>query len=49
MGVPSHLARAGVRVSLGPSTTESEIDRFIEAWIKVSGSLPKQQSQSIAA
>jgi cysteine desulfurase len=49
MGVPPHLARAGVRVSLGPSTTESEIDRFIEAWIKVSGSLPKQQSQSIAA
>jgi cysteine desulfurase len=49
MEVPSHLARAGVRVSLGPSTTESEIDRFIEAWIKVSGSLPKQQSQSIAA
>ncbi|MFL6823606.1 MAG: cysteine desulfurase family protein [Xanthobacteraceae bacterium] len=49
MGVPPHLARAGVRVSLGPSITESEIDRFIEAWIKVSGSLLKQQSQSIAA
>jgi cysteine desulfurase len=43
MGVPPHLARAGVRVSLGPSTTESEVDRFIEAWIKVSGSLLKQQ------
>jgi cysteine desulfurase len=49
MGVPPHLARAGVRVSLGPSTTESEIDRFIEAWIKVSGSLLKQQSPDIAA
>jgi cysteine desulfurase len=49
MGVPSHLARAGVRVSLGPSTTESEVDRFIEAWIKVSGSLLKQQSPGIAA
>ena len=49
MGVPPHLTRAGVRVSLGPSITESEIDRFIEAWIKVSGSLLKQQSQSIAA
>src|SRR6266536_1721802 len=44
MGVPPHLARAGVRVSLGVNTTESEIDRFIEAWIKVSGSLLKQQS-----
>ncbi len=43
MGVPLHLARAGVRVSLGPSTAESEVDRFIEAWIKVSGSLAKQQ------
>jgi cysteine desulfurase len=49
MGVPPHLAGAGVRLSLGPSTTEAEIDRFIEAWIKVSGSLRKQQSQSIAA
>jgi cysteine desulfurase len=44
MGVPPHLARAGVRVSLGPSTTESETDRFIETWIKVSGSLLKKQS-----
>jgi cysteine desulfurase len=49
MGVPPHLAGAGVRLSLGSSTTEAEIDRFIEAWIKVSGSLRKQQSQSIAA
>lgn len=49
MGVPPHLAGAGVRLSLGPSTTEAEIDRFIEAWIKVSGSLRKEQSQSIAA
>jgi len=39
MGVPPHLAGAAVRVSLGPSTTESEVERFIEAWIKVSGSL----------
>jgi cysteine desulfurase len=49
MGVPPDLARAGVRVSLGPSTTESEIDGFIEAWIRVSGSLLKQQSPGIAA
>jgi cysteine desulfurase len=49
MGVPPQLARAAVRVSLGPTTTESEIERFIEAWIKVSGSLLKQQSQGIAA
>ena len=48
MGVPPQLASAAVRVSLGPSTTESEIDRFIEAWIKVSGSLLRQ-SEGMAA
>jgi cysteine desulfurase len=48
MGVPPQLARAAVRVSLGPSTTESQIGRFIEAWIKVSGSLLKR-SEGIAA
>ena len=48
MGVPAQLARAAVRVSLGPSTTEAEIERFIQAWIKVSGSLVKG-SEGIAA
>ena len=48
MGVPPQLARAAVRVSLGPTTMESHVDRFIEAWIKVSGLLLKQ-SQGIAA
>jgi cysteine desulfurase len=48
MGVPLQLARAAVRVSLGPSTTESEVERFIEAWIKVSGSLVKG-SEGVAA
>jgi cysteine sulfinate desulfinase/cysteine desulfurase-like protein len=48
MGVPAQLAHAAVRVSLGPSTTESEIERFIDAWIKVSGSLVKG-SEGIAA
>ena len=48
MGVPPQLAGAAVRVTLGPSTTESEIERFIEAWIKVSGSLLRQ-SEGMAA
>jgi cysteine desulfurase len=39
MGAPTQLARAAVRVSLGPTTTEFEIDRFIDAWIGVSGAL----------
>src|SRR5205807_9209070 len=48
MGVPPQLASAAVRVSLGPTTTESDVDGFIAAWIKVSGALLKQ-SQGIAA
>jgi cysteine desulfurase len=48
MGVTPELARSAVRVSLGPRTTESEVDRFIAAWIAVSGTLLKQ-SQGIAA
>ena len=35
MGVPPALARGAVRVSLGPTTTEAEIDRFLEAWRKL--------------
>ena len=39
MGVPPELARAAVRVSLGPTTTQSEIDRTIQAWIRISSSI----------
>ena len=42
MGVPPGLARGAVRVSLGPTTTESDVDRFIDAWIRVSQGLLKQ-------
>ena len=48
MGVPSQLARGALRISLGPTTTESEIDRFIRAWINVSAVLLKE-SREIAA
>ena len=48
MGVPPQLARAAVRVSLGPTTTESDVDGFIAAWIKLSGSLLRE-SRGIAA
>jgi cysteine desulfurase len=44
MGVPPELARGAVRVSLGPTTTESEIDRFVEAWIRVSQALLKDRA-----
>lgn len=48
MGVAPHVARGAVRVSLGRTTTESDVDRFLQAWIKLSQSLPKV-SQGIAA
>jgi len=41
MGVPPELARAAVRVRLGPTTTQSEIDRTIQAWIRISSVLRK--------
>jgi cysteine desulfurase len=48
MGTPPPLARAAVRVSLGPMTTELEVDRFLQAWIRVSAALLKR-SEGIAA
>jgi cysteine desulfurase len=44
MGVSPGLARGAVRISFGPSTSESEIDRLVRAWIKVSGTLLKESS-----
>ena len=41
MGVAPALARGAVRVSLGPRTTETEIDRLLDAWIKLFQSLSK--------
>jgi cysteine desulfurase len=39
MGVGSDLARGAVRVSLGAATTENDVERFLRAWINVSGAL----------
>jgi cysteine desulfurase len=48
MGLPLDLARGAVRVSLGPTTTESEINHFLEAWNRVSGALLSNR-QGLAA
>jgi cysteine desulfurase len=48
MGVAPSLARAAVRVSLGPTTTESDLERFQNAWIKVAGALTRG-TEGIAA
>jgi hypothetical protein len=39
--VPTPLARGVLRVSLGPTTTELDVDSLINAWIEVSDALPK--------
>jgi cysteine desulfurase len=48
MGVAPALAQGAIRVSLGPSTTESEVDGFLDAWIRLSKVLVKE-THGIAA
>jgi cysteine desulfurase len=36
MGVAPALARGAIRLSLGPTTSEVEIDRFLDAWLRLS-------------
>jgi cysteine desulfurase len=43
MGVDTALARGAIRASIGHSTTEAEVDRFVETWNIVAGSLLKQR------
>jgi len=42
MGVDPALARGTIRASLGDSTTEAEVDRFVETWNIIAGSLLKE-------
>lgn len=44
MGVDAALARGAIRASIGNITTEAEIDRFVETWNTVAGSLLKERS-----
>ena len=48
MGVPTELSRGAVRVSLGFSTGESDIERFLDAWMRLSKTLLKR-AEGIAA
>jgi cysteine desulfurase len=41
MGVSPALLRGAVRVSLGWSTTETDIERFLGAWRKLASALSK--------
>lgn len=44
MGVEPALARGAVRVSLGRSSTMAEVERFLETWNMLAGSLVKERS-----
>jgi cysteine desulfurase len=44
MGADPALVRGGVRVSLGWSTTEAEVDHFLGTWNVLAGSLLKERS-----
>jgi cysteine sulfinate desulfinase/cysteine desulfurase-like protein len=49
MGVPAELARGAIRVSSGPTTTEAEIDQFLEVWKKLVQRLSTREKRGIAA
>ena len=37
MGVDAGIARSAVRVSIGPTTTEEDLERFVAAWQAATG------------
>ena len=39
MGIGSELARGAIRISLGATTTETDIDRLLQVWQKLAQSL----------
>jgi cysteine desulfurase len=47
MGYGADLARGAVRLSLGWSTTGEEVDRALEAWRKLTGTLLKHSDETV--
>ena len=45
MGVSPARARGAVRVSLGWTTTQADIERFLNAWRKLAGALSKESKE----
>jgi cysteine desulfurase len=43
MGVPASLAAGAIRISIGPTTSENEVDLFLEAWTKLLAGLSKNR------
>jgi cysteine desulfurase len=46
MGIAQELGQSAVRLSLGWSTSEADIDRCLEAWRKLSGILLKGERRN---
>src|ERR1043166_4269939 len=49
MGVEGALARSAIRVSLGPTAAEAEIERFLTVWKRLTQSLSKGEKRGLAA
>jgi cysteine desulfurase len=49
MGVEPALARGAIRVSLGATTTDAEIERFLIVWKRLTQSLSKGEKRGLAA
>ena len=47
MQVGPELARGGIRISFGWETTENDIDRALEAWRKLIGTLVKKNDETV--
>jgi cysteine desulfurase len=47
MGVDSSAAQGAVRLSLGWSTQEADIDRVVQAWRKLSATLVKRSDETV--
>ncbi len=43
MGIAPQLAEAAIRISLGWSTTEADVDRFLAAWSRICGAQARVQ------
>jgi cysteine desulfurase len=48
MGFGPEIAQLGVRLSLGWSTTDADIDRCLQAWRKLAGTLVKGERRNPA-
>lgn len=47
MGFPSEVAGSAIRMSLGWTTTEADIERSLEAWRKLANTLLKQSDETV--